>query len=363
MSRKYKYTILVRFSNPGTNNVLLTRQIPYHNSHNSSYMDHVEIKERSIKLTMSRANRSELSSIFDNANTALVHQLTKCLAYYYCSVSNNALISSITVSRHINGRLQDRQTLKSNVISQVVTTSTDMSLLAQVNRSELETIFDENDKGRSLLYTVTHLIRALSSEEPFFSFENTWKSFNAIYKEKEQLQRDSDCLRNLRSHMLSNSHEYPLSISHVSGMTSEQIFVDVNWRRMVLNDFPTHTSQAGDFKGFVERQNDVRIIKKIRDTLTLRADHLQKDGSTFYTLVLNHISTIEAANSHVDIEVVAFLCLKYLYFQRNKIMHAERIDSSFHIVINDSNEERKIQNCKVVLLKLIIDLINFNSRF
>jgi hypothetical protein len=68
-------------------------------------------------------------------------------------------------------------------------------------------------------------------------------------------------------------------------------------------------------------------------------------------------------NIKADIEVSALICLKYLYYARNKLVHAERVHPSFHIIKSRSNEELKISWCCDVLLRLVIDLLNCNSKF
>lgn len=362
MARKYKYTVLIRFGNQSTNSLLFSDDIPYPNSHNSLYKDSVLIKDKSIKIITNRSNKFNLESIFDNPNTAIVQQVTKCLTYYYCATGRSSQISSIVVRRYLNNKLQEKFVFAKDKISQITPSSSSISVLSSLDMTECKVLFDESDKSRSILYTLTHLIRALCLTEPFVSFENTWKSFNALYKEKEQSNQDKTCLQNLRQHMVANPNDYPISTLSVTGKTRGDIFKNVNWRRMILNDFPTHTARAEAFRGFVTRQNDVRIIDHINETLTLREDHL-KSYMPDYTTVLAHISTVRANNTITDIEVVAFICLKYLYFQRNKIMHAERVDSSFHIVKNNSEEERRIKECNTILMNLIIDLVNFNSRF
>jgi hypothetical protein len=129
---------------------------------------------------------------------------------------------------------------------------------------------------------------------------------------------------------------------------------------MILNDFPNERNM-GDFKNFIQRNSDIRLMNIINDTLTIKQTHLTDSG--YYNDVTNYIVLQLSTNTKNNIEVVAFLCLKYMYYLRNKVMHAERTDPNFHLLKNSSNEELKVKWCNKVLIRLIIDLVNFNTRF
>lgn len=64
-------------------------------------------------------------------------------------------------------------------------------------------------------------------------------------------------------------------------------------------------------------------------------------------------------NSHL----AATLCLKYAYFARNKLIHAENIESGFRLVPLNKEEEEEVTWLSGMLVLLIVDLINANFRF
>ncbi|WP_211823865.1 hypothetical protein [Proteus terrae] len=359
MSRNYKYTILIRISS-GTNNEVGNFDVEYPYSNNPSLRDKILIKEKSIKIIAYRSKKTLIADLIRNANTAMNRQISKSLAFYYAFVGTPNKITSIKITRHLSGKIQDSETISKSDVRQIVTSDNGFNYLRQINRIELKTIFEESDKGRSLLYAVTHLISSCSSPEPFQHFEALWKCFNSIYKLKENSTRDSDCLQSLRGHMLANVSNYPLSTGYVNLMTHDDIFSIVNWQNMILNDFKIE-SQSGALCGFICRISDARLIKKIEDSLPIRQDFLRNTGHL--QTVLNHIQRMKNRNSNSDIEVVAFMCLKYLYYARNKLIHAERVHPSFHWVMELSNEEMKISSCNIILKLLIIDILNFNTSF
>tara|TARA_R110002050_G_scaffold151812_3_gene279016 strand:- start:2931 stop:4010 length:1080 start_codon:yes stop_codon:yes gene_type:complete len=359
MSRNYKYTILFRFSS-ATNQSIGSFDVEYPYSNNSNLKDKIIVKEKSIKITANRSKKTSISDVLHNADTAMNRQISKSLAYYYAAVGKPNKITSIKVSRHLSGKLQEEKTINKSGVRQIINCDNGMAYLQRINRSELETIWKESEAGYALLYAITHLISSCSSPEPFQRFEALWKCFNSVYKLKEGSGQDTQCLRSLRAHMIANVARYPLSTTRVTPMTHDDIFAIVNWRNMILNDYKQE-SQSGYLLGFIQRISDARLIKKIEDSLPIRQQFLQNQG--YLPTVLAHIQQQKAVNTNSDIEVVAFICIKYLYFARNKLVHAERVHPSFHWVKEYSNEELKIDSCSLILKLLVIDLLNFNTQF
>ncbi|MCJ8315106.1 MAG: hypothetical protein HRU38_23935 [Saccharospirillaceae bacterium] len=359
MSRNYKYTILIRFSS-STNHSIGSFDVEYPHSNNSSLQDKIIVKEKSIVITANRSKKTSISDILHNANTAMNRQISKSLAYYYAAVGEPNKITSIKVSRHLSGKLQEEERINKLGVRQIINIDNGLAHLKQINRSELDTLWKESEAGHDLLYAVTHLISSCSSPEPFQRFEALWKCFNSIYKLKAGGTQDSQSLRSLRTHMIANISKYPLSIAYVAPMTHDYIFSIVNWRNMILNDYKQE-SQSRFLLGFIERISDARLIKKIEDSLPIRQQFLDNEG--LLPAVLAHIEQQKLLNVNNDIEVVAFMCLKYLYFARNKLIHAERVHPSFHLVKEHSNEELKIDKCSLILKLLVIDLLNFNTEF
>lgn len=359
MSRSYKYKISIRFSS-STNNRIGVFNVEYPYSNNSQLKDKISINEKIINIVAFRSKKSSITDVIHNVNTSMNHQISKALAYYYAAVGEPNKITSIKVTRHLSGKLQEQKTFTKSEVRQIAASDNGFPLLKNIDRTELKVIFDETDSGRSLLYAVTHLISSCSSNEPFQQFEVLWKSFNSIYKLKEGSVRDAECLIELRKHMLANIAKYPLSTTHTSTMNYNDIFSIVNWRNMILNDYNVE-SKSESLCEFIKRISDARLIQKIEESLSIREQFLGNKG--YLVEVKTHIQNKKNQNVNSDIEVVAFICLKYLYYARNKLIHAERVHPSFHWVKDLSSEERKISACGLILKLLIIDLLNFNSEF
>ena len=85
-------------------------------------------------------------------------------------------------------------------------------------------------------------------------------------------------------------------------------------------------------------------------------DNKQKGYAKRFDIINNNEEKVN--NSHL----AATLCLKYAYFARNKLIHAENIESGFRLVPLNKEEE-EVTWLSGMLVLLIVDLINANFRF
>lgn len=94
--------------------------------------------------------------------------------------------------------------------------------------------------------------------------------------------------------------------------------------------------------------------------MTVREKFLRDKGlyNDVETHLNHHIENKTLNNSHVT----ATLCIKYMYFVRNKSVHAEKVDSSFRLTSN-TKEEIEVKWLSSLLDLLLIDLVNAHSNF
>ena len=357
MARDYQYIIKVEFASKNKNTLLLDELVSYPFS--KSYKDHFQISNKSIKIVASRSSKIELNSIFYNYNSALNKQIKKAISYYYCGLGEANKIRTIKVARFINNVLQDEKVFTLKNIKQIIGINSNLLILTQLDKNELKTLLEETVKGHAIFISVTHLIRACSFDNPFDQFDRLWKSFNALFKEITQKRRDADCLIDLKNHMNNNPYLYPLSTAEISPLNVAQIREKIRWNYMLLNDFPTD-SKALELKGFIERMTDSRLISIMKSSLPLREVHLKSKG--YYQAVTLHINNHTSTPVTSNIDLLGVLCLRYMYFVRNKTFHAEKLDSSFNLIPNNK-EEQELAWCSNILKILVIDLINFNSKY
>ena len=353
-TRTHNYKIDIAFSDKKESSQLLNELVPYPFS--KSYKDEILIYKNKISISAYRSNKMDLDGIFLNYQSALYRQITKALIYYYCVTTNSSTIERITIE-YAHLKKHDKITFNKSDVNQIIGKNTDLSVLKKINKNELKIIFEESPKGHSYIYGLTHLIKSLSIDNKFDSFERKWKAFNAIYKFASGKQSDFECHRILREHMVENENKYPLVSKSVCKLTANKIRKNTRWVKFILNDFATEKKTEA-FKDFVLRNEDYRLMKIFNDTLTVREKFLKSKG--MYDVVKNHIEKHKKTQNNMHL--AATLCIKYMYFVRNKAIHAENIDSGFRIIpLNE--EEKEVVWLSSILNMLIIDLINGHKNF
>jgi hypothetical protein len=329
-------------------------QVPYPQS--QAYFDEITIKKNQITIKAKRSGVVDLKGIFLNHQSALYRQITKALIYYYCVAREPIQINRITVE-HNAALSSEKIEIKKIELSQVVGKKADLSILNHIDLTALKLIFIENTKAHGYLYGLSFLIKSLHADSKHGVFENNWKAFNAIYKAASGRTKDNDCHQFIRRHVVDNPQLYPLILSKVSGMTDELVRSNIRWVKFIHNDFAT-VKQTTAFKDFVLRNEDHRLIKIIKDSLSVREDNLKEEN--LYQEVVDHLN--KNASTVNDAHLAATLCIKYAYFARNKLIHAENIESGFRL-LPFNKEEKEVAWLSSLLVLLIIDLINTNQSF
>lgn len=329
-------------------------QVPYPQS--QSYFDELTIKENKICIVANRSGAIDLSGVFTNHQSALYRQITKSLVYYYCAARKPAQIKKIKIE-HITKKSTIPFELNKKDIKQAVDSKAELEELKDIDLDALKVIFLENRKAHGFLFGLTYLIKSLHADSKHGMFENQWKAFNAIYKAAANTTKDFDCHRFIRNDLIENPRSYPLVLNKVSGLTERNIRRNTRWVKFIHNDFST-ARQTRAFKDFLLRNEDHRLMKVFEETLPVREDFLRAEG--FYDEVINHLN--ENKTTVNDSHLAATLCIKYAYFARNKLIHAENIESGFRLVPLNKEEE-EVTWLSSMLVLLVIDLINENYRF
>lgn len=353
-TRKNKYYITIDMDVNSSSLLLDIERVPYPQS--QSYFDELTIKENKIEIVANRSGTVDLNGVFINHQSALYRQITKSLVYYYCAARKPVQIKKIKIE-HITKKSSSQVVLNKRDIKQAVDSKAKLEALKNIDLDALKIIFLENNKAHGFLFGLTYLIKSLHADGKHGMFENQWKAFNAIYKAAANASNDFDCHRFIRNDIIENPGFYPLVLTKVSGLTEQNIRSNTRWIKFVHNDFSTNR-QTRAFKDFLLRNEDHRLINIFKKTLTVREDFLKAEG--FYDEVIEHLNNNVATVN--DSHLAATLCIKYAYFTRNKLMHAESIESGFRLVpLNKAEEELTWLSSMLVLL--IVDLINGNHRF
>ena len=221
----------------------------------------------------------------------------------------------------------------------------------------LQSIFDESDKSAALLKSVSHLIRSKTKKDTFDRFDSLWKSYNALYKIIARRQKEHDCHVELRRFILNNVSASKSIAKHIGKITAAELRNKLRWRALILNDFES-LEKTKSFHDFILRYTDARLMKVFEETLPYREGFLNAKG--LLQSVENHIGKHLNLGVNNDQEVISFLCIKYMYFVRNKSAHGERMD---RIIGLGNKEVKEIKWLSDLLEMLVIDLINDNKLY
>lgn len=349
MSVKKRYDFLISINmDAGNEHLQYKIAMPYKFS--QSYSDYLDVSGKIITIRGSRVNKLNVDQVINNYNSEINNQITKALCLYFCI---NGMICKI---KHIKIESHNEKPVNytSSQLNQLTNGVIKAPLLHNLNKDSLSVILESTSKGRAYYYALTHLIRALTLENEYDSFEKVWKSFNSMYKEITKGSNDHNCLREMRKFILNHSDHLPLSMSYCKALTMIQIREHMTWNKMILNDFPAIANTKA-YSDFILRHTDKRIME-IAKSSTIRNEFLAQ--KSLLDVVQNHMTNNLLTIN--DAEIVSILCIKYMYYLRNKTIHGEHIDAGFRVSPSNA-PSGNIKWCKNILILLLCDLFNFNG--
>ncbi len=352
---KYKYEVSIKLRGKHASGKIFTGQVEW-GTRTPRKTDLVIIGKNLISIECERIRPVCLKGVFDNYNSFVYNQISKALAFYMCSQQKAADIESIKIIEKKN----DKKTGNKKLLTEGIQPRKFYSnFQGTFDVSLLQEIFLENPKSKSLFKAVTYFLRSKTKQDVFDRFESLWKGYNGLYKVIASQTNDFECHKALREFILKNPNATKNTQRKISAFTAQDIRNVMRWREFVLNDFET-IKQAKSFHDFVLRYKDHRIMEVIEKILPYRISMLENLSPPLDGSVKTHINQQINAGYIDDAEVVALICIKYMYFVRNKSVHGERID---RIVGTDNKETKEVTWLCELLESLIIDLINGNSLY
>ncbi|WP_316677462.1 hypothetical protein [Ralstonia chuxiongensis] len=154
-------------------------------------------------------------------NSTFFKLIIKSLALYYTLEQRPSRIRKVCWRKIAASGEATEFPIANSEIVQIVNKGTDLSLLARIDPIKAALLMEETDRGRAVLYALTHLIKALDSKGPFERFDRLWRAFNALYKAFAGTTKDTDCHIALAKDIRLNPARYPLSISKVSPLSKD----------------------------------------------------------------------------------------------------------------------------------------------
>ncbi|NWK79550.1 hypothetical protein [Aquitalea sp. LB_tupeE] len=349
MARKYQYLLQISLEGSASDN-LFKNDIQY--AGGGSRLDHITIDENLITLKCERVSLIDLDGVFINYQSAIYSQVAKGISFYICSKQAIPKIERISLAAKRGD----------NIVSEKIITKAELKdpgallskFTANFDINSLKTIFDESEKSSTILKAISYLIRSKTKVDPFDQFDSLWKAYNAIYRIIGKSKKDHDCQVALRNFLIKNKCASKNTAKKITGISATSLRSLLRWRALILNDYE-NAAKSQAFCDFILRYKDPRIMEVIREILPYRTKFLT--DSNLLETVEDHIDKNIRNNVKCDEEVIALICIKYMYFVRNKSAHGERLD---RIIGLKTKESKEIKWLSDLLETLIIDLINAN---
>lgn len=353
MRSKYKYTIEIEINDNSPEEIIFSGKSNY--PAGGSLEDTILIKNKKITLECHRVGEIKLDGVFENYQSGLYGQIAKTILYYICTKQTVPTINKIEMTAEYKSEQKQSKTIAASDFK------FHPKLLPFQNASfrpqSLEIIFGESEKSSSILKSISHLVRSKTKKDIFDRFDSLWKSYNALYRTISGKSKDHDCHKALRTFLLANPIASPNTTALIQNLTSKELRDKIRWRALILNDYAT-INLTKAFHDFILRYSDSRLMEVFSATLPYREKFLLSES--LLKPVKKHIAKNIANNIINDQEIVAIICIKYMYFVRNKSAHGERLD---RIVGLSNKEAEEIKWLSDILETLLIDLINAHTLF
>lgn len=353
MSGKYKYTITVLIDGAASSANLYAGLAQY--AGGSGRTDAVSVSDDRIILECHRTSLIDLDGIFSNYQSGLYSQIAKSIAFYICIKQGIPEITKITVDVERGGKIVRNKTI--NAVDFKSRSAIQANFQGTFNSASLHVLFEESAKGSALLKAISHFIRAKTKKDTFDRFDSLWKSYNAIYRIIAGESTDHACHVSLRTFILTHPIASRLVVAQLSILTPAELREKLRWRALILNDFES-VAKAKAFRDFILRYSDARLMQVFKDILPYRSEFLESAGLLNETET--HIERNLNAGTVNDQELTALICIKYMYFVRNKSVHGERLD---RIIGLGNKETKEVKWLSDLLEILITDLINANHLY
>lgn len=339
MARQYEYKINVKISDNTFENE--EKEICYYENKTNSYSDSVLINNQDVIISGTRNSKINSDNILETQKNTQYKALIKALIYLYFKygsfnienievISNNTEIKSVPLSSQLFAR----------------------ELPSEYENISTNGLFKDVETSDIVMNSLMHIVLSIQSENGN-EFENLWKCFNILIRERNQQSREANehkRLVYLKEDIIQNLDLYPKVLEYASRVTFDDI--DRLWiAQMITNNINTNKNAEKRVRDLVDSFEDERILKVLINKIECKKQCF-KDPIEDYR---NEIRLKIREHKKNDVDIVRLLILKYAYFLRNKFFHAERWPAYFLITNDNLRELTKISE---PLKYICIDLIN-----
>lgn len=382
----HNYSVQILFKKANDSIIPETIDLEYENKKNLK--DELVVTKNKLTINCFRQSKINLNNIIFDESNNIHSQIIKSLVYYYSQSTSFIEIESLEIIRlnSTNKEVVLKLPNKNLKLKQILNKS---FLGVELNINQIRNIFKKDEKSEALKYSLTFLFKALIEAEPSAKFERLWKSFNSIYRYIGNEENENKCHRILRKYILDNRESFEKTIDLVKNTPIEKLRNHFRISELIQNDYNSQNKVVA-FLAFIYRYSDSMISQLLLENIDYQKEFLcsilsmdnieskfnrfeslrdiyfnnktSTDNSIFYKIAKNQlIQNIKFPQNETKIEIVIFACIKYAYFVRNKIFHAEKQDLSFRFASNSIVNELKWIN--EILQSLLIELINNNNNW
>ncbi|WP_320053216.1 HEAT repeat domain-containing protein [uncultured Acetobacteroides sp.] len=382
----HNYSVQILFQK--TNESITQERIDLEYVNKQGGSDELIITKDKLIINCFRQSKINLNNIVFEESNSIHSQIIKSLIYYYAQSVYFVEIKTLEIIRlnSTNKEVVLKLPSKNLRLDQILNNSFQG---VQLNISQIKNIFKKDDKSETLKYGLTFLLKALVETEPSTKFERLWKSFNSIYRYIGNGENENECHRVLRNYILNNRESFENTVDLVKDLSIEQLRKHLRVSELIQNDYDS-PSKVVAFLALIYRYSDSFISQLLLENIDYQKDFLcsilamdrieskinkfdslrnifsenknSTDSCVFYKIAKKHLEqNVKTPRRETKIEIIIFACIKYGYFVRNKMFHAEKHDLTFRFASNSIITELKWIN--EILQSLLIELINNNDNW
>ncbi|MCT4697624.1 hypothetical protein [Tenacibaculum haliotis] len=386
--KKTKHNYSIRILLKETNIEISDEKLEIEHTNINEIKDELIINKNTITINCNRKAKINLNNIIFSEKNSIHNQIIKSLIYYYIKINAFVKIKSITIHRLTKTNDEIILALPNNgiLIEQILNNKFSG---VNVSSQSILDIFKNNDKANSIQFALTYLLKSKTTSEPSERFEKLWKSFNSIYYYFGNGLNENESQRLIRKFILENQQLFTNSLDNLKNITSQVLKEKVRFYELLANDYNTK-EKIVSFIAFINRYQNSKICKNILDNLSYfekdlkniftvdkieskfnRFDNIKQiynsnkkssDTEIIYKEVKSYLQeNVKNPKPNKEVEILVFICIKYCYYLRNKIFHAEKQDLTFRFAKNNLIIE--IDWINNILESLIIELISANQQW
>lgn len=318
-----------------------TQQLPYffHKKTNKSYYDHVTFECNRVLINGSRTKISEKKPLATIKSTFYFDIIRALLLLYFY----DGRFSVDCIKLNVNDK--PNSTYDKSEIDQFFIDD----LKERVIINDLDDIIRETDLTKSRYYVDFLIYLVLASQESikiYDKFTYAWRAFelsicHSFPNKPKENHNTTQCLKALRDDLEKSQPRYKNSIAKAEEINEKSISI------LRLEAFLKHTYPSKSNECLCELFNSFKDhrVRKALDQSIRKYTNLSSDKLDFEPI----------GNEHNPVDILRLFVLKYAYFLRNSLFHANQM--SRFLIKNDLMSELEFITNFLILLE--IDIFNY----